>query len=225
MLATAPARVIPHEMAAKVRPPTLAGERLLPVTPSLQEILPAGGLQRGSTVVVDAHKVDAHKADARKVGGATTLAVEMLVGVSVGGFWCAVAGFADLGIVAAAERGIDLARLILVPSLGPPDRWLQVVATLFDAVDAVLLVPRGAVRPSDARRLAARSRERGSVLLVLDQRGDWPGPNDLRCTVVRSEWSGLSKGYGLLTGRRFELEVSGRGAAARPRLAPLQLPA
>jgi hypothetical protein len=220
MLATVPAPVITPVIAAKVRPPTLAGERLLPVTASLQEILPAGGLQRGSTVVVDARKVDA-----RKVGGATTLAVEMLVGVSVGGFWCAVAGFADLGIVAAAERGIDLARLILVPSLGPPDRWLQVVATLFDAVDAVLLVPRGAVRPSDARRLAARSRERGSVLLVLDQRGDWPGPNDLRCTVVRSEWSGLSKGYGLLTGRRFELEVSGRGAAARPRLAPLQLPA
>jgi len=215
MPAAVPAPVITPVIAAKVRPPTLAGERLLPVTPSLQEILPAGGLQRGSTVVVDAHKV----------GGATTLAVEMLVGVSVGGFWCAVAGFADLGIVAAAERGIDLARLILVPSLGPPDRWLQVVATLFDAVDAVLLVPRGAVRPSDARRLAARSRERGSVLLVLDQRGDWPGPNDLRCTVVRSEWSGLSKGYGLLTGRRFELEVSGRGAAARPRLAPLQLPA
>jgi hypothetical protein len=215
MPAAVPAPVITPVIAAKVRPPTLAGERLLPVTPSLQEILPAGGLQRGSTVVVDAHKV----------GGATTLAVEMLVGVSVGGFWCAVAGFADLGIVAAAERGIDLARLILVPSLGPPDRWLQVVATLFDAVDAVLLLPRGAVRPSDARRLAARSRERGSVLLVLDQRGDWPGPNDLRCTVVRSEWSGLSKGYGLLTGRRFELEVSGRGAAARPRLAPLQLPA
>jgi hypothetical protein len=223
MLAATPAEVVAptgalpdlRRLGAKVKPTSLAKERLLPVTPALQEILPAGGLQRGSTVVVDA----------RQASGATTLALELLAGPSVGGYWCAVGGFLELGVAAAAERGIDLARLVLVPFLGSQDRWTQVVAGLFDAVDVVLLIPRAAVRPSDARRLAARSRDRGSVLIVLDHRANWSGPSDLRCTVTRSEWSGLSRGHGLLAARRYELEVSGRGAAARPRRAPLQLPA
>jgi hypothetical protein len=213
----APTGTLPdlRRLGAKVKPANLAGERLLPVTPALREILPAGGLQRGSTVVVDA----------RQSSGATTLALELLAGPSVGGYWCAVGGFLELGVSAAAERGIDLARLVLVPCLGSQDRWMQAAATLFDAVDVVLLTPRAAVRPADARRLAARSRDRGSVLVVLDHRGNWPGPSDLRCTVTSSEWSGLSRGHGLLSARRYELEVSGRGAAARPRRAPLRLPA
>jgi hypothetical protein len=204
-----------HRLDARVRPTGFAAERLLPVTPGLEEILPAGGLQRGSTVVVDA----------RQSSGATTLAFELLAGPSVGGYWCAVAGFSEMGVLAAAERGIDLARLVIVPSLGPSDRWTQVLAALFDSVDVVLLIPRGPVRLSEARRLAARSRDRGSVFIVLDRQGNWPGPSDLRCTVTRSSWSGLGRGHGLLIARQYELEVSGRGAAARPRLAPLQLPA
>jgi hypothetical protein len=223
MVAAAPVEVVAptgtlpdlRRLGAKVRPTSLAKERLLPVTPALQEILPAGGLQRGSTVVVAA----------RQASGATTLALELLAGPSVGGYWCAVGGFSELGVLAAAERGIDLARLVLVPSLGPEDRFMQVVASLFDAVDVVLFAPRAAVRPSDARRLAARSRDRGSVMVVLDHRGNWSGPSDLRCTVMRSEWSGLSRGHGLLAARRYELEVSGRGAAARPLQVALRLPA
>lgn len=204
-----------HRLGAKVRPSSFAGERLLPVTPALQEILPAGGLPRGSTVVVDSHRSS----------GATTLALELLAGPSVGGYWCALGGAVELGVLAAAERGIDLARLVIVPSLGGADRCMQVLATLFDSVDVVLFAPRAAVRPSEARRLAARARDRGSVLVVLDPEGHWSGPRDLRCTVTRSEWSGLSRGHGLLASRRYDLEVSGRGAAARLRRAPLQLPA
>jgi hypothetical protein len=204
-----------HRIGAKVRPATFAGERILPVTTALQEILPAGGLQRGTTVVVDS----------RRSSGSTTLVLELLAGPSVGGYWCAVGGFPELGAVAAAERGIELARLIIVPSLGGPDRSMHVLAALFDSVDVVVFSPRVSVRQSDARRLSARSRDRGSVLIVLDRQGGWAGPSDLRCTVTRSEWSGLSSGHGLLTSRHYEVEVSGRGAAARPRLAPLRLPA
>jgi hypothetical protein len=193
----------------------LAKDRLLPVTVALAGVLPVAGLQRGSTVVVDSHGAF----------GATSLALEMLAGSSIGGYWCAVAGCPELGLAAAAERGVDLARLLLVPSLGPQDRWTQVVASLFDAVDAVLYVPHPSVRPSDARRLAARARDRGAVQLVLDRHLCWPGPSDLRCTVTGSQWAGLSRGHGLLSERFFEVEVSGRGAAARPRRSPLQLSA
>lgn len=204
-----------RRLGAKVRPTSFAGEHLLPVTTALREILPAGGLQRGSTVVVDS----------RRSSGATTLALELLAGPSVGGYWCAVGGASELGVLAAAERGIDLSRLVIVPFLGGADRWMHVLAALFDSVDAVLFAPQAAVRPSEARRVAARSRDRGSVLVVLDHHGHWPGPSDLRCTVTGSQWSGLSRGHGLLTSRRYDLEVSGRGAAARPRRAPLRLPA
>jgi hypothetical protein len=196
-------------------PATLAGERLLPVTLALEEVLPAGGLQRGTTVVIEPGAAS----------GATTLALEMLAGVSIGGYWCAVAGSRQVSAVAASERGIELGRLLLVPSLGAPDRWPQVVATLFDAVDAVLLIPPGGVRQSDARKLSARSRERGSVFIVLDHKKSWSGPSDLRCSVSSSEWVGLSRGYGLLRGRAYEVEVSGRGAAARPLKTSLQLSA
>jgi len=204
-----------RRLGTKVRPTTFAGERLLPVSRALQEILPAGGLQRGSTVVVDS----------RRSSGATTLALELLAGPSVGGYWCALAGVPELSALAAAERGIDLSRLLIVPSLGGAERWMQVLATLFDSVDTVLFSPRTSVRQSEARRIAARSRDRGSVLIVLDRQGHWSGPSDLRCTVTGSQWSGLSRGHGLMASRRYELEVSGRGAAARPRRAPLRLPA
>jgi len=113
MAAAAPAEVVAptgrdaelHRLGTKVRPTSFAGERLLPVTPALQEILPVSGLQRGSTVVVDSHRSS----------GATTLALELLAGPSVGGYWCAVGGALELGVLAAAERGIDLARLVIVP--------------------------------------------------------------------------------------------------------------
>ena len=157
--------------------------------------------------------------------GATSLALELLAGISIGGHWCAAAGLPELGLVAAAERGIELSRLLLVADLGPPGTWQHVVATLFDAVDAVLFAPPAGVRPADARRLGARVRDRGTVLLVLDRCGNWPVPGDLRCLVTWSEWVGLSAGHGLLSGRNGEIEVSGRGAAARPRRARLRLPA
>jgi hypothetical protein len=195
--------------------PVLASEHVVPVTAVLEAVLPNGGIQRGSTVLVTSEGVP----------GSTTLAVELLVGVSMSGSWCAVAGFPGLGIVAAAERGLELSRLLIVPDLGGPGTWQQVAVTLFDAVDAVLLVPPSSVRPSDARRLAARARDRRSVFVVLDRRRSWTGPADLRCTVTSSSWSGLKKGHGLLRSRVMQVEVSGRGAAARPRSAPLLLSA
>lgn len=194
--------------------PTLAFERLLPVTPALEEVLPQRGIQRGSSVLVTGSSP-----------GTTTLALELLVGIAASGSWCAVAGFPDLGLVAASERGLELSRLLLVPSPGGKERWPQVVAALFDAVDAVLLVPPSSVRPAEARRLAARARDRSSVLLLLDRKASWSGPVDLRCKVASSKWNGLGSGHGLLRQCSLEVEVSGRGAAARPRQVPVFLSA
>ena len=187
-----------------VRPVALAGQRMLPVLAPLAALLPGGGLRRGSTVAV---------------AGSTSLALALLAGPSAAGSWCAAVGLPSLGLVAAAEVGVVLGRLALVAA--PGGDWAAVVAALLDALDVVVVRPpeRG-VRAPDARRLAARARERGSVLVPL---GRWDGA-DVRLSVVRSAWEGLGAGAGHLRARQVEVVAEGRGAAARPRRARLWLP-
>ena len=120
-------------------------------------------------------------------------------------------GIPWLGLAAAAERGIALDRLAVI---GAPERndWATVVAALVDAIDVVLVAPpKGGM--ADARRLAARARERGAVLVALRTPGALTV--DLRCTVTDAQWSGVGHGAGHLTARRVSVSASGRGSAAR----------
>jgi hypothetical protein len=97
------------------------------------------------------------------------------------------------------------------------------MATLVDALDVVLVRVRRRVRSNDARRLVARARERGSVLVVL---GDsWPEAPDVRLSITRAEWEGIGDGFGHLRARRVQVEAVGRRSAARARHAELWLPA
>jgi hypothetical protein len=184
----------------------LADERLLPVVPALRPLLVGQGLRRGTTVAVS------HSA---------ALALALVAGASAAGSWVAAVGLPDLGIVAAAETGLALERLALVPAPGAR-AWPAVVAALLDAVDVVLVRPPARLPAAQARRLAARARERGAVLVPL---GPWSEPADLRLALTASDWHGLGQGHGHLQSRRVEVLVAGRGAAARERRALLWLPA
>ena len=184
---------------------TLADERLLPVVPALQPLLPGQGLRRGTTVTVSR---------------SAALALALVAGASAAGSWVAAVGLPDLGIVAAAETGIALERLALVPTPGAR-AWTTVVAALLDAVDVVLVRPPPRLPAPQARRLAARARERGAVLVPL---GPWPEPADLRLVVTASAWHGLGQGHGTLRVRQVEVAVTGRGPASRERRALLWLP-
>ncbi len=244
-------------------PGPLPAERILPVLPELAGLFPTGGLPRGGTVLLGpASTPDTRLSPApgtsgpssagpssagpNRTTGLTSLLLLLLAGPSSLGYWCAVAGLPELGLAAAAELGADLDRLVIVPRPGSEGRWQSVVATLLETVDLVCLAPDAPVRPVDARRLAARARERCSILLVLDAstpngvaRGfgsggparpgrvmaRWPGPSDLSCAVRESSWSGLERGHGLLSSRQLEAEVGGRGAASRPKRGLLRLPA
>jgi hypothetical protein len=183
----------------------LAGERLLPVVPALRPLLPGQGLRRGTTVAV---------------GRSAALALALVAGASAAGSWVAAVGLPDLGIVAAAETGIALERLALVPAPGTR-AWPTVVAALLDAVDVVLVRPPAGLPAGQARRLAARARERGAVLVPL---GTWSEPADLRLAVAASAWHGLGQGNGRLQARWVEVVVGGRGAAGRERRVRLWLP-
>jgi hypothetical protein len=236
-------------------PGPLPIERTLPVPRELTGLFPGGGLPRGGTVLLGPPlapdgllgfaSTGQGSAPASGTTGLTSLLLLLLAGPSSRGYWCAVVGLPELGLVAAAELGVNLDRLVLVPRPGSQGRWQSVVSTLLETVDLVCLVPDAPVRPSDARRLSARARERATTLVVFDPgaatgtvRGlsssalmpggrivaRWPGPSDLKCAVRESRWSGLEAGYGLLSSRQLEAEVGGRGAASRPRRGRLRLP-
>ena len=190
-------------LAGVARPVSLAEEHVLPVLPALEPLLPGGGLRRGSTV---------------SVTGSTSLALALVAGPSAAGSWTAAVGLPSLGLVAAAEAGVALERLALVAA--PGDQWPTVAAALLDALDVVLVCPPGRVRVGDARRLVARARERGSVLVSTTR---WDGA-DVRLTAAATEWDGVGDGHGHLARRRMEVVATGRGAAAREKRATLWLP-
>jgi hypothetical protein len=191
-------------VAERARPVALAREQVLPVLGPLEPLLP-GGLRRGSTVAV----ASAH----------TSLALAVLAGPSAAGSWAAVVGVPSLGLAAAAGYGVALERLVVVAP-PPAQAWGTVVATLADAFDVVLVRCARPPRSADVRRLTARARERGSVLVVL---GEWEGA-DVRLSIAAADWVGLGEGDGHLRGRRVVVAATGRRGAARPRQATLWLP-
>jgi hypothetical protein len=188
-------------LAERVRPVTLARDRHVPVLPALERLLPSG-LQQGIAVSVTAGPG----------GGATTLALALAAGVSEAGGWIAAIGLPGLGLVAGAQLGVALERLALVGC--PPAQTSQIVAALVDGFPMVLVGP-GMLGPRDGRRLAARLRERGTVLVIVD--GDLAdGATTLRLSVS-SRWdhndgAGDTDEVALLLRRRFVVTVTGRGA-------------
>lgn len=182
--------------------------RALPVLRALRPLLPDGALRRGSTVAVT---------------GSTALALALVAEASAAGSWCAVVGCPWLGVAAAAETGICLSRLALVPE--PGRQWTETVAALIDGVDVVVAGPPARLGSHEMRRLSARARERGTVVVPLESTGTrWEGA-DIRLTTTAGRWEGIDDGIGRLRARRLTVEASGRGAAARPRRAEIWLPA
>jgi hypothetical protein len=197
-----------RSVAARSGSPVAARERTLPVPEVLADLLPEG-LRRGSTVGV--------------VGaGATSLALTTVAAASAAGSWVVAVGADDLGLASAVELGVAAERLAVVAA-PPVADWGTVVAALVGAVDIVLVAPRERVRGADLRRLEARSRERGSVLVHVGDPTRWPASHDLVLTVTGARWSGVGAGHGRLTARRVVVEVTGR-REARARRAELLLP-
>ena len=206
----------------------LAHEQVVPVLPALSRLVSdqhvGGGLVRGSVVRIEGV-------------AAASVALALVAGPSAAGSWVAVVGCRDLGLAAAAEAGVVLERLALVAEPSP-DEWAGVVAAFVGAVDVVVMGPTHRVRAGDARRLAARARERGTILIQLASNGSRVGVGsrarsgagagaieaDLRLTGVEARWQGLGHGHGHLQARRLVVEAGGRRRGARPRRVELWLP-
>ena len=187
------------------RPLVLARDRVIPVPGDLGALLPGEALSRGVTVTVDGSPG----------AGATSLALELAAAATATGEWAAAVDLdGTLGGEAAATAGVVVERFAVVPRVLPA-RWASVVAVLLEGVSLVLAeVPRH-VSAGDARRLVARARERGAVLVACGTR--WPADAVLHLHADGGSWHGLAPGAGLLSARSRSVRVEGRGEATRVR--------
>lgn len=141
--------------------------------------------------------------------GSLGLAIALMAGPSAAGAWSAVVGIGDLGLEAAAEAGVTLERMVLVPE--PGEQWAEVVASLVEVSTVVVLRPPGRVGEGVASRLAARLRKQSAVLVAW---GPWPRP-EARLSVASSAWSGLGRGHGRLRSRDAVVAVRRGGGPVR----------
>lgn len=217
---TAPSRTRPEldpAVLAKIKPVTLAGQRTVPVPEALAPLFGGGGLPRGVDVVM-------------KGPGSWTLAMAMWAEALGSEGWLAVVGIPDLNLVAAAELGVRLDRVLVVDTPGG-SQWATVVAALLEAVDVVAVAPTAKIGRRDARRLIARTREQESLLFHLDGGVGWPEAADVVLSVESDGvsgdevgWNGLGWGHGHLRSRSAMVVAGGRRAHARSRSVPVSLP-
>src|ERR1700750_2502670 len=125
----------------------------LPVLPALRGLLPRGGLARGSVVAVAEFGL---------------LCLALAAAASADGAWCGIAGIPEAGVLAGAALWLDGGRILLVPDPGPS--WPQVVASLLDGCELVLLRPPARVSAQVRHRLEATLWRGRGVLLVA---GGW----------------------------------------------------
>lgn len=204
-------RALARALGERIRPLVPAVERRLEVGGPLAPVVD-GGLARGSTVTIEGI-------------GATSMALSLAAALSMGR-WCVVVGLRELAPIGVLESGIDPARCAFV-EVGDGDRVIEVIAALVVAIDVVVVDARLPVRPAEVRRLGARVRERGGVVVVVHPDGghvgaSWTG--DVVMTVRAGTWSGPGRGDGHLRSRSMVVDVTGRGRAARSRRCELSLP-
>ena len=171
-----------------------------PLDQPVAHLAPGGALAPGSVVAVV---------------GSTRLLLAMLAAASQAGQWFAFVGGAETSFVASAQAGLNLARVAVLPD--PAGEATGVIATLLEGL-AVVVGAEVQLADSQRRRLAARARERGTLLVSA---ANWPGAN-LTLTVTAKKWTGIAhsegsgRGEGWISGYELDVRRTGRGAAAAP---------
>jgi hypothetical protein len=194
-----------QELQARIRQmqSTTLESRGIPTHPAIAELLPGGELKQGAAYSIDRSAM---------------LIMTLLAAPSAAGTWCAVVGVPEFGVEAAAQYGVDLDRVVLVPH--PGDQWLAVTAAVADVMGVVVTRPPARTTDSSVSRLSARLRQRGTTLFVL---GPWP-QSEAMLSLSSAQWHGIGEGHGHLAAREVTITVTSR-LAGRPRSARLWLPA
>ncbi|HUG00103.1 MAG TPA: hypothetical protein VMM60_18405 [Ilumatobacter sp.] len=192
-------------------------DRVLPVDEALASLFPAAGLQRGHVIGCSG-------------SAATSLALAVVARAATAGAWVAAVGMPTLGVEAAAEAGVPLARLVLVDidESQPAASWAERVGAAADGFEIILTrPPHGAERM--LRKVQQRLQARGVVLVaVSDAANDVASRQgrlacDVELATFTVEWLGIGTGHGGLVGRRVSVTSNGR-RSPRPLRAELWLP-
>ncbi|MFD2839462.1 hypothetical protein ACFSYH_02630 [Populibacterium corticicola] len=160
----------------------------IPVHPTLTALFP-NGLHRGAITV-------AH--------GSTHTALALLVQHTQAGGWAGIVGAPELNYSAAHDLGVDLSKLLVVPH--PADHTPQIIATLIDGTDLILLGPHTILTPAEQRTLAARAKERGTHIITGRP---WPGARTYVDTT-REQWAGTKNGLGRLTSCTYNVDAANK---------------
>jgi len=188
---------------------TRAHERTLPLVDALAQVVPGAALVRGQVVAV------------RGVAD-MSLALAMAGQATRNGSWLAAVehrGTFEFSPEAAGELGVALERMVVVAT--PPGNApgaVEVVAALIEGFDVVIVPGHAPLAPTAVRRLRARLRIRGGVVVVVGGHGGWQPDLVLRSTAGGpcGGWEPLEEN-GRLRRRRVIIEVDARrqGAPAR----------
>lgn len=193
-----------------VRPTTLSKEQVLDVPDVLQPLFPWGGLQRGWSVGISGD-------------AAWTLTAAMLAPSLGEQGWLAVVGAPLVNMASAAEVGLRMDRVLVVDT-PPAGQWGTVIASLLEAVQAVVIAPPSRIGGREARRIGARLREQRGTLVHLDGGATWPYGLDMSLSSTTTEWQGIGEGHGYLRFRRMNVEAIGRRSASHPRSVSIWMP-
>ncbi|MGU3292138.1 hypothetical protein [Williamsia sp. M5A3_1d] len=173
-------------------------KELLPIPAPLAQIMPGGGLARGSVVAVD---------------GARSVLVAIIAEITASGGYVAVIGLPHLSLHAVQEMGGDLSHVAVVAGQdNPVFDPVEVAAVLLDGLDLVVVGLGGvSVPPSRARAVMARARAKGSTLMVTD--GRWSGVQ-ATLTAQVADYRHLpfrASGHGRISGLSLSVQARGRG--------------
>ncbi|HEY0168000.1 MAG TPA: hypothetical protein VGB75_13245 [Jatrophihabitans sp.] len=236
------------QQAGALNPLTTPTLPPLPVPPGLRQLLP-DGLRRGSTVAVTSSVslLLALLGPASAAGAWTAM-----VGMPAISAEAADEAGMELERLAIISPPMREDRSDAGARTGPNGNWepgwtgsswTTAVGALLDAVDVVVARPGGAggvpadrdggdpgafgrnggITDGEARRLTARARSKGAILVLFGQQAaSWPAV-EIELSATHGRWVGIDRGYGRLRQRQLRVAAIGRGRSARPRGADLWL--
>jgi len=150
------------------------GDRVFAVPAALAPLLPGGGLERGH--------VYACRGEA-----SLSLVCCLVADASRHGSWVGLVGVESLGLMCASDAGVALERLVRIDiDEGAP--WAHVVGACVEGID-IVVVARPRCTAHDARRIEARVKAHGGVLVVLGDAGAFSAHVVLSSRTVRWDFT------------------------------------
>jgi hypothetical protein len=160
------------------------------------------GLRPGTSVAITAGRPSLEAAALRN-------AITLAAGVVPVDGWVAAVGLPTFGVLAAAEAGLALERLVFLDA--PLSVWGSVAVAAVDAFDVVVLAVPNRPKLAEIRRLSGRARERGTTVIATGPGASSWGA-EARLCASSVDWQGLGAGHGVLRQCKVTVDLDGRGA-------------